>query len=597
MDASCQDKCGVRRNGHRICCFIFAAFLTLFLAGHAQEQSSSMQEANQAFRDGVAAFSRNDLNTARDDFEKVVRLEPSIELGHSALGSVLLRLGRTKESIRELEKALSLKPSDSSAQLNLALAYEQNGQPAKALSWFAKVETTSRAEGHPLPADVLSAYARSLAATQQFPEAVARMKEAIAAAPHNAEFHDELGSIYAQQKDWPKAIKAFADALEIDPNFAMAHLHLGLALEAQQQPGAMDELTQAYQLAPQKAIVALEFGRALAASGHDEQAIPVLQRAMELDPGSSAAAYQLGLALQRNNNVKDALPLLQRAAAAEPKNAEILTNYGMALCQAQRAKEAVPVLQRAVALTPENATAHENLAAAYIQLSQFEDAVSQSRAALKLSPKVSQLHYNLGLAFKMQDDAADAIPELEAAEKLDPSAPEPPYALGMLYMQAGRYDDAARELSASLKLQPANGDGWATLGSVYNHLDKLPEAVSALQEAIRQLPEQPDPHLTLAAVLVKQNQTAEATAERKKAADLMRANMNQQRAEVACNSGNSLLKTGKVDDAITEFRNAISYDPNYVEAHLGLANALQQKGQGAEAASERQRAEVLEKKP
>jgi tetratricopeptide (TPR) repeat protein len=162
-------------------------------------------------------------------------------------------------------------------------------------------------------------------------------------------------------------------------------------------------------------------------------------------------------------------------------------------------------------------------------------------------------------------------------------------------MQAGRYTDAARELNTSLKLRPENGDGWATLGSVDNHLDKLSEAAMALKEAIRQLPQQPDPHLTLAAVLAKQNQPAEATAERKKAADLMRVNMNHQRAEVASNSANSLLKTGKLDDAIAEFREALTYDSNYAEAHAGLAKALEQQGKVAEAAAERQKAEALEK--
>jgi Tfp pilus assembly protein PilF len=162
-------------------------------------------------------------------------------------------------------------------------------------------------------------------------------------------------------------------------------------------------------------------------------------------------------------------------------------------------------------------------------------------------------------------------------------------------MQAGRYADAARELSISLKLRPENSDGWATLGSVDNKLDKLPEAEAALKEAIRQLPQQPDPHLTLAAVLAKENQPAEAAEERKTAAGLMRNNMNRKRAEVASNSGISLLKSGKVDDAIAEFREALTYDTNYAEAHTGLAKALEQQGKVAEAAAERQKAEALEK--
>ena len=576
---------------------LLAASLTFSHGGYAQQPSPSLKEADADYRAGVAALSRNDLPTALADFEKVVHLAPRAEQGYSALGAVLVRLGRNGEGIRELEKALAMQPGDGSAQLNLAIAYEQSGQAAKALPWFAKVEVASRAEKRPLPSYALASYARALAAAQQFPAAVAKMKEAVASDPQNAELHDELGSLYAQHKDWPGAAQAFAAAIRLNPGFALAHLHLGIVLESQHQPGALDELAKAYQLAPRNAVIALQLGQAWAGAGHDDQAIPVLQHAVELDPGSTAAAYQLGLALQRTGKPQDAVPLLQKAAVADPGNAEVLTNLGMALCQAQQARDAVPILQRAVAITPGNATAHQNLAAAYIQLSQFDDAVAQLRAALKLSPGAPQLHYNLGLAFKMQDDAAHAIPELETAEKLDPSAPEPPYALGELYLQAGHYADAARELNASLKLRPANGDGWATLGSVYNHLNQLPEAEAALREAIRQLPQQPDPHLTLAAVLVKQNQPAEATAERKKAADLMRAHMNRQRAEVATNSGNSLLKSGKPADAITEFRNALSYDPGYADAHRGLANALAQQGKATESAAERQKAEDLEKAP
>jgi tetratricopeptide (TPR) repeat protein len=210
-----------------------------------------------------------------------------------------------------------------------------------------------------------------------------------------------------------------------------------------------------------------------------------------------------------------------------------------------------------------------------------------------MAPDLPQLHYNLALALKMQDDAPGAISELVIGERLNPSAPEAPYLLGILYMQTGHYEDAAREMSISLKLQPANGDGWATLGSVYEKLNRLPEAATALHEAIRQNPLQADAHLTLASVLVKQGQMSEALAERKKAADLMRAHMNYQRAEVATNTGNSLLRNGDVRGAIAQFTDALNYDSTYAEAHLGLASALDQQGKTIEAASERQKADAL----
>ena len=563
----------------------------------AQEPSASLKQADADYRAGADALAHNDLNTALDDFQKVVRLAPAAEQGHSALGGVLVRLGRLNEGIRELEKALAIQAGDASAQLNLALAYEQSGQAAKALPLFQKLEAASRNSKQELAPAVLASYGRALAATGQIRPAIVRMKETAARDPRTVEFQDELGTLYAQLADWPNAKEAFTAAIAVNPEYAMSHLHLGLSLNALGHPGGLDELAKADELEPRNAVIALELGKALADAGQDEQALPVLQQAYKLDAASTAAGYELGLVLSRRDRVGEAIPLLQRAADANPKGAEILINLGMALCLGQRAKDAVPYLQRAVSLDPDNVTARQNLAVADIQLSQLDDAIVQLRAALKLAPNESQLHYNLGYALKMQDDAAGAIPELETAEKQNPAAPEAPYLLGVLYMQAGRYADAERELSASLKLRPENGDGWATLGSVFSKLDRLPEAVSALREAIRQSPMQADPHLTLAAVLAKQGQPGEATEERRKAADLMRIHMNSQRAEVSTHSGDSLLADGKVDDAIADYREALSFDANYVGAHEGLARALERQGKTMEAALEREKATTLKSAP
>jgi protein O-GlcNAc transferase len=582
------------QNGFSALKATLIALIALSGPGFSQEPTAALKKADTAYRAGQAALAQKDLSSAQADFEQVVQLAPQAEQGHSALGAVLVNRGYVKEGIRELERALAIKSTDSIAQMNLAMAYGQIGAYEKAISLFSKVEADSRVQKHALPSYVLAEYARLLAANRQIGAAITKMKAALASDSQNAELHDELGSLYAQQTDWNHAQEEFATATHLNPDLAVAHLHLGLAMQAQGQAGAMPEMMEAGRLAPQNATIALELGKALVADGEDEQAIPVFERVLQLEPESIQASYQLALAMQRSNKVQEAIALLKKVVAAEPNNAEATTNLGMAFSQAQQAKDAVPVLQRAISLAPESVTAHQNLAAAYVQLSQFGDAVAELHQALKLSPDAPQLHYDLGLALKMQDDARGAIPELETAQKLDPSAAEAPYLLGVLYMQMGRYEDAAREMNISLKIRPENGDGWATLGSVYDKLNKLPEATTALREAIRQLPGQPDPHLTLATVLTKQNQPGEAAAERKRAAELMRSNMNRQRAEVATNAGNSALRSGDVDGAITQFHDALSYDANYVEAHLGLAATLEKQGKAAEAAAERQKAEVLQ---
>lgn len=497
-----------------------------------------------------------------------------------------------------LQHAAAFQTSDTAAQANRALTYQRAGELDKAVAAYSALDAATKAQHRTLPAPVIANYARALAATGHLEEAAAEMKAAIAGDPRNAAFEDDLGSIYARQRQWTAAQSHFAAATKLAPTLATAHLHLGLSMQAQGSPDALRELASAAKLAPQNNAIAIEYGKALSASGDDAQAIPVFQAILArhnspADPIVLDSTYALALALQRTGKISESIPLLRTVLTKQRDNSEAMINLGMALSQTQQTTQALPVLQRAVALAPGNVVAHQDLAAALVQLNQFADAIVELRAALALAPDLPQLHYDLGFAYKMQDDAANAIPELEAAERLDPQQAESPYLLGVLYMQTGRYEDAAKELKTALTLHPQNGEGWAMLGSVYSKLDKLPEATQTLEEAIKQLPQQPDPHLTLAAVLVKQNRPAEAVDQRKQAAALMKQNMNHQRAEVATHAGESQIKSGDLAGATVQFNDALSYDANYAEAHIGLAKVYDAQGKKIEAAAERQKAQAV----
>ena len=561
----------------------------LFLLAPAawlRAQSGSLRQADAAYRAGLAALSRGDLHTAQSSFAEVVRLDPAAEQGHSALGAVLVRLGQLPAGIRELQTALRANPADHSAQENLALAFQQSGQPARAIPLFRADLAAARTAHRSLPTGILESYARALAATGQLGQAASVFAQLAHAHPADAHLQDELGTLDALARNWPAAESSFRAAIAAQPDLAVAHLHLGSVLAAEKRPDAASEWLEAAQLAPDNGAIQLEAGSALAQSGQDAPSLPILQRAHALLPGSAQAASQLAVVLQRQGQIDDAIPLFQQALAARPDDADTLINLGMAYTQQQQAKAGIPLLRRAIALAPGNAQAHQNLAAAFIQINQIDDAVTELKAALALHPDSPELHYNLGLAYKMQDNAEAAIPQLAAAEKLNPDAWEPAYVLGLLDLQQGRYADARPQLELALKAHPDNGEGWSMLGSVYSKLDQLPQAQAALEEAIRQMPDASDAHLLLATVYMDEKKPDLALAQRKLAATLMRAHMNQQRAEVATHSGLALLDQGKLDEAATEFRNAIGFDPTYADAHRGLAAVEQRQGRITEAAIE-----------
>jgi len=571
MSAESSGKAGVPQPKLQRIAVLFLLSTWGWQAGAQSDPKAALQQADTAFRAGYQAMQAGKLNEAQQDFADVVRLAPQLAEGHVALGVSLMQLERAQEAIPEFETALKLKPGDSGAEANLAMAHE--------------------------------AVARSLAAAGKPTEAEAQLQAALgvlpeeAPNPQRAELQDELGSILAQEKRWAEAETAFREALRLSPLEEKAiapHMHLGAVLvEEKQFPAALEELNKAAEAAPGNALTQFQLGRGLAAAGKDEEAEPHLKTALQLNPQLSGVAQELAMALQRLGRQEESIPLFQQAIAQEPKNAQALTNLGLALTETGKARDAVPYFHRALAEAPNDPVVHEDLGVAELQQSHFDEAIAEFERARELDPRNPQLHYDLGLAYKFKDRMDDAARELTKAASLDPSLPDPPYTLGILWMQLGKLDEAATQLNIALALRPSNGDGWALLGSVLKQLDRRADAETALRRAIALVPNQPGPHITLASILAEDGKKDEAAAERKVAAGLSRTAVSRQRAMLSTNAGNQLLQRGEIADAVSRYQDAIAADPAYAEAHAQLALAYARQGRAEESAAERTKAEGL----
>lgn len=566
------------------------------------QQNANVPAAEAAFRDGLAASERNDLRSARFNFEKAVRLAPNVAAGHAALGSVLLSLGDLSEAVRELEIANRSDHSDQSTLLNLILAYSYSHEYAKSIAAYTELKAQSE-QNTALPADVGIAVATAFAGTAEAPSAQAVLQQAVAAEPDNPRLHDALGTILAQQQDFAGAATHFHQAIALDQSLAAAHYHLGAVESATGNPSeAVAEFTLAHNLEPDNLAYALDLAHAQVANNQEADAIALLRAVLaKLPPSAGSQAvevkYRLALALQSSGNAKEALPLFTEVIATRPADAEALTNAALARVQIGDAKGGILLYLRALKLTPNNPTLREDLGVAYLQQADLDHALEQFRAGLLLDDQSPQLHYDLALALKLKDDLAAAIPEFERAAALDPQLADPPFTLGIIYMQQGNFQKSAASFEAALALNPANGEAWATLGSVYQQMQQPDKAIPALRRAIELMPAQPSPHITLAAILAAQGHKDEATAERKIGANLSRAATNRQKANFGLDSGKLLMQRGQTADALVQFQSAVEADPNYAPPHLALAEALDRSGRKAEAAEERRKAAALQPNP
>jgi tetratricopeptide (TPR) repeat protein len=344
----------------------------------------------------------------------------------------------------------------------------------------------------------------------------------------------------------------------------------------------------------------LQLGRALSATGQDEDALKELRKAANLRFGGAnpQALYALALALQASGDAAAAVPIFADAtrSASEWTTAaysSALTNYALARVQTGDAKGALPLYAQALSLGPDSATLREDYGAAYLQQSDLDHAMEQFRAGLTLEPDNAHLHYDLGLALKLKDNLGAAVPEFERSAQLDPTLPDPAYTLGVIYMQQGRFPDAASQLRHAVALQPGSVDAWALLGSVLRESNDPGGAMDALKQAIALDPNQPSLHVQIAALEAQAGQKDEAAAERKLAAELSRAVVSRQRASFALKSGRALLADNKLDEAIVQLNNAVQADPTAAEPHQLLAEVYARKGKAADAALERQRAAAL----
>ncbi|WP_169315305.1 tetratricopeptide repeat protein [Terriglobus roseus] len=547
-------------------------------------------DASELYARGSAAFAAGRLDEARNVFTQLVRQYPKVAAAHVALGTVLLAQGRSREAVSELSTAHRIDPRDGHALLTLGIAQKDSAQYADAVNSFrSAVEAgTTLSERETL------AFAVALSGNGAPAEAEVLLKAAVERGETSAALLDALGTVTAQQRRYEQAEAQLEAALTADVRYVPAHAHLGSVLLALHQPApAASEFKKAVDLGDASSATAAQFGRALVELNRADDAVAVLEPALQRDPSSLHLMYALALARQAQGDAAASLALFAKFVAAEPENAEALTNYGLALVQTGDAAGGLRRYQAALAHS-DNALLRQNIGVAYLQQSDLDHALEQFRAGLAKEPGSVQLHYDLGLALKLKDDVAGATAELRKTEELDPNLPDAPYTLGVLEMQQGRFQEAAQQLQKAVMLEPHNGEAWALLGSVYRQGGESEKAAEALRQAIKLQPDAPGPHITLASVMQESGDRASATAERKIAANLSRVAVNAQRATFSLRSGRALLAQGKATDALVQMQAAVTAAPNSAEAHRGLADALQQTGQSAEAKAEREKAAALD---
>jgi TolB-like protein/Tfp pilus assembly protein PilF len=223
--------------------------------------------------------------------------------------------------------------------------------------------------------------------------------------------------------DLRKSIEYFNQAIEQDPNYALAYA----------------ALAQAWLLLP-----AYDGGAPKDCFPHAETAA---KKALALDDNSSDAHAALGMVKQIYDfDLPGAIAEFERAIQLNPNDAMAhhwLSNHSLAA--AGQTERDIAEMKRALELDPLSLIINANLGQAYINANRYDDAIAQLRKTIEMEGSFYFAHQMLGEALDLKGQIPEAITEYEKAIALNDD-PIPKALLGHLYGRIGRKDEARKIL-------------------------------------------------------------------------------------------------------------------------------------------------------
>jgi len=195
---------------------------------------------------------------------------------------------------------------------------------------------------------------------------------------------------------------------------------------------------------------------------------------------------------------------------------------------------------------------------------------------LKRNPKSVHGYNNVGVGFLEKGDVKEAIKNFESAIELAPTFTKTYYNLGIALYEAGDYVKAVENLKTSISLDPKSGESYAALGTVYQKMGQSFLAISNFRTAIQDygLKQDASLHYSLGIAYRDVGRVDDAIGEFRKAISL-----NPKLSEVHNDLGIEYGKKGLYDEAIREFEIAVNPIINSPQIYYNLGFAYTKKGE------------------
>ena len=241
---------------------------------------------------------------------------------------------------------------------------------------------------------------------KRFADAEYFAQRATQLAPTSAIAFDRLGAAKIARGIYNADSEAtFRRALELDPNFVIAQVHLARVLRHQNRYPEADSLYKSAIDQAKDAPTLVLIADAMQSDQRWADSDPVLRRALQMDPKNPGALFLMGKLLAVNKNYADAEPILKSAVEVNPKSFPARNILGRVYLGLERYDDAFKTYEQAAGLASEadrrqlaGQFGFGGVGDGYVSKGRPHDAVRAYQRALQLDPNNSELQTKLSAA-------------------------------------------------------------------------------------------------------------------------------------------------------------------------------------------------------
>jgi tetratricopeptide (TPR) repeat protein len=511
-------------------------------------------------------------------------------------------------AIGQFKALLEIYPDDVDTNLQLGNLYLAAAAAQRNRDFFSQAQDLAQKvlSKNPQNVQALILSATASAGLQDLTASVNLLEKAIDVDPKNTTALIGLARARVLQKDYPEGEKALLKAREVNPKDKSVLIALAQYYRAFGTPDQAEAvLKDVSSLYPSDPVVYSQIVDFYLRSRRFDEVEKVLRDAQAADATNPGPTIVLANFLQASNRGTDARKLLVESKSKFPKSLDLAVALATNLIP-DKPEEAKKQIDEVINMDPKNPIGPALLGEFQFRTGQLDAAQATLGKETVVNSPLPQIHFILGNIAVRKGQIDQAQDHYQKSLAVNPSYTLSRTALAEVYASKGRAEDARVELRKVLELQPGNIGAVLLKAKLDTAEKKWGDAEQELSTLIKAQPDNPAIHRQMGVLDDTRGNSVQAEKEYLRALelaptaeqsfrDLTSFYLRSKQPDRAIQRLNSVpdaqkqafhyellgaiaAASGKLQDAESDYKQALQREPNRTNVEMLLFNLYLQNG-------------------